>query len=96
MSSYPTSSQLAAFRRAIPCAADHADRWFDCPFSRTHVSDHEREHGIGYVITHGSGADVDLAPIWSSDWRRMAAAMRSRAYDATYSGCDDCGGICDA
>jgi len=56
MSSYPSTYQLVAFRRAISCTNDHAGRWFDCPFSQTAASDHEREYGI---CMHGTGDPMD-------------------------------------
>lgn len=66
MSRYPTSAELAAFRRSIAPSGMDLDslRWLD-----------ERGHGIGYRIPlqdHDSGV-LSMA-------RREADASRSRAY----------------
>ena len=70
MSAYPTSAQLAAFRRAIHCVSDelmpmHPDHGGAWP--------HEIRDGIGYP---GWALDAHL----SADARREASAMRSRAF----------------
>jgi hypothetical protein len=91
MSHYPTSADLAAFRRSI---AGHPDALVDMHPDRypgfTGAWSDERQHGIGYRISQD---DPDLT--WCRDeccvWadgdsyvipRREASAMRSRAYVA--------------
>lgn len=81
MSRYPSSAELAAFRRSIPCTHDHTTGWEGCPFStldRAH--DSERRDGIGHRDDDwlgGSAAPVGFRYTFA---RREASALRSRAY----------------
>lgn len=81
MSHYPSTQELAAFRRSIPCTHDHTTGWEGCPFStldRAH--DSERRDGIGHRDDDwlgGSAAPVGFRYTFA---RRKASALRSRAY----------------
>lgn len=93
MTRYPSSADLAAFRRSYPVS----NRWIR---SLTVPTDggawqDELRHGIGYRIT-----DARYPSEWESlpEDRRGASALRSRAYAracaaASPSPCADCGAI---
>lgn len=81
MSHYPSSAELAAFRRSIGSSNGLRARYMSHPdgtvaHPTTGAWASERQHGIGYRM-----ADK----YWSGVARREASAMRSRAYWAAGS-----------
>lgn len=87
---YPSSAELAAFRRSIPVGshphgpvpAGDIIGWM----ATLPALPHEREHGIGYnVRTRAYGpADWWTEPFWSGIARSMAAAQRTARYSSAY------------
>jgi hypothetical protein len=79
-SHYPSTAELAAFRRAIlsqhPGTAEHPARFVTLANGRAWP--HERQHGIGWTQADYAMDEPIVNP---SHARREASAMRSRAFD---------------
>ena len=76
MSHYPSSAELAAFRRAAYRGTPHGAIWGALPS--------ERKLGIGNGPEIWNGAEDR----WPSNVRREASALRSRAYHRMARDCD--------
>ena len=77
-SHYPTSAELAAFRRSIATPSMAADPfWVCCPSPESGAWSHERERGIGYR-DRGSVFDDIYYPAVTA--RREASRMRTAAF----------------
>ncbi len=87
MSSYPTSAELAAFRRSIPGSRQRhshsaASNWHPVTIDGAPAGawPDERKIGLGYIVTHEESAYRDAHD--ASRARRGAAAIRHAAYEA--------------
>lgn len=91
MSHYPSSAELAAFRRSIasPYSGPHGIRYSHGPLGLTDMREsgnyrgawsHELQHGIGYRISDDLAMTDDDIEGEYAQARREASAMRSRAY----------------